>query len=167
MDKEKIISLENLNQYSEETSSKIKEKIAEHTDNTNVHVTTTDKSNWNGYASKIEQNKTDISTVKTDIQNLQNQDNVLSSRIDNLSTLPEGSTTADAELADVRVGADGTIYENAGTAVRTQIGELKNDLSQSNDQLATNSLYLNDDMLVLTSLEHGMQQWETEKLQLR
>ena len=60
MDKEKIISLENLNQYSEETSGKIKEKIAEHTDNTNVHVTTTDKSNWNGYASKIEQNKTDI-----------------------------------------------------------------------------------------------------------
>ena len=60
MDKEKIISLENLNQYSEETSGKIKEKIAEHTDNTNVHVTTADKSKWNGYASKIEQNKTDI-----------------------------------------------------------------------------------------------------------
>ena len=121
MDKEKIISLENLNQYSEETSGKIKEKISEHTSNGDVHVTTTDKSNWNGYASKIEQNKTDI-------QNLQVQDGVLNSRIDNIATLPEGSTTADAELADIRVGADGTTYDNAGTAVRTQVSELKSDL---------------------------------------
>ena len=122
MDKEKIISLENLNQYSEETSGKIKEKIAEHTDNTNVHVTTVDKSKWNNYETKIEQNKTDI-------QNLQNQDNVLSSRIDNLSTLSEGSTTGDAELIDMRVGADGNTYPNAGTAVRTQVSELKSDLA--------------------------------------
>ena len=120
MDKEKIISLENLNQYSEETSGKIKEKISEHTSNGDVHVTTTDKSNWNGYASKIEQNKTDI-------QNLQVQDGVLNSRIDNIATLPEGSTTADAELADIRVGADGNTYPNAGTAVRTQVSELKSD----------------------------------------
>ena len=74
--------------------------------------------------------KANISNVKTDIQNLQNQDNVLSSRIDNLSTLPEGSTTADAELADIRVGADGNTYPNAGTAVRTQISELKDDLDE-------------------------------------
>ena len=117
---------------SNDNVSQLSEKVYNHTDNSDIHVTATDKSNWNGYATEIEQNKTDISNVKTDIQNLQNQDNVLSSRIDNLSTLPEGSTTADAELADIRVGADGTTYENAGTAVRTQVSELKEDLSYVN-----------------------------------
>ena len=79
---------------------------------------------------QVATNKSDISTVKTDIQNLQNQDNVLSSRIDNLSTLSEGSTTGDAELIDMRVGADGNTYPNAGTAVRTQVSELKDDLDK-------------------------------------
>ena len=38
----------------------LSEKVNSHTENSDIHVTTTDKSNWNGYASKIEQNKTDI-----------------------------------------------------------------------------------------------------------
>lgn len=58
---------------------------------------------------------------------------LVNARVDNLTSLPEGSTTGDAELQDIRVGTDGTVYENAGTAVRTQISQL----SEDNDALKT------------------------------
>ena len=65
-------------------------------------------------------------TVQEQNQTIQTQSeqiDVLEGRVDEITTLPEGSTSGDAELADIRIGADGKTYPNAGTSVRTQIAE--------------------------------------------
>lgn len=71
-------------------------------------------------------------------------------RIDNITTLQEGSTTGDAELVDIRVGEDGITYENAGGAVRGQFNEIKRNLVYLSQPLKEINLFPNN-----TSITQG------------
>ena len=61
---------------------------------------------------------------------------ILQARMDEFTSLAEGSTTGDSELQDIRVGDDAVTYDAAGTAVRTQFHQVKDDISSLTDRIA-------------------------------
>ena len=67
--------------------------------------------------------------VNDDLQTQNENISVLVARMDTFASLPDGSTAGDAELLDIRVGANGVTYSSAGAAVRGQVGELNSSLT--------------------------------------
>lgn len=70
---------------------------------------------------------------------------LLEARLDMLASLPEGSTTGDAELMDIRVGYNGDYHTSAGKAVRKQFKQVNNALDKLGRNVTTGKNKLNPD----------------------
>ena len=85
----------------------------------------------------------DIAGQNTKINSIQNQQTVLSNRMDTFTQLPSGSTTGDAELEDIRNWFNGEKSNTAGEAVRGQAKYLYDNFSVKdfNTTLDGNTVY--------------------------
>ena len=101
---------------------------------------------------KILDNATDIGDINSDVD-------VLKARMDTFASLPDGSTAGDAELEDIRVGANGVTYASAGDAVRGQVDKLSKSIN-NNERV---SLELCDRILNALSVRYcgGTNYWLT------
>lgn len=79
--------------------------------------------------------KSALDDINSDIGLINTNLATQTSRIDEIIALPDGSTTADAELVDIRIGADGVTYSSAGDAVRAQFDAVNDELDDINDNL--------------------------------
>ena len=84
----------------------------------------------------IATNKTNISSLTSQVSTNASNIATQTARIDNIVALPDGSTTADAELVDIRTKADGTTASSAGDAVRSQIQSVNDNLKRYSDSQA-------------------------------
>lgn len=113
------------------------------------------------------QNNLGIKAVEDELKTKATKEelNVQKLRIDQFTALPEGSTTGDAELQDIRIGADGITYNTAGDAVRGQVGDLKIDLDKASDErvvLLNKTESLEDAVFNIEFLPLELSSWETE-----
>ena len=87
------------------------------------------KTEINGIVENFESSINSTVNIQNQSINTQN-DNIatLTSRMDSFARLAEGSTTADAELTDIRIAYNGVTYPTAGVAVRAQASALADNI---------------------------------------
>ena len=101
-----------------------------------------------GGTKKLESKLTEIDSKTTELNEqldkkaTKTEVDIERKRIDSFTSLSQGSTTGDAELIDGRVDVNGVVHTNIGTAIRTQIKNINDNLF--NEQLKTLSLTFSD-----------------------
>jgi predicted nucleic acid-binding Zn-ribbon protein len=120
------------------------QELISNTDNKFTEVENTVTENKAATETALETLTVQIDDTNTRIDDTNGEVLVQSKRIDSLIALPEGSTAADAELFDIRIGYNGIDHESAGCAVRAigaDLEALRNSLSQYIDTQAIDGLY--------------------------
>lgn len=85
------------------------------------------KADFEAYSEEVEGKlETFNDILETETTNMSNKQAVLEARMDTFTSLQEGSTTGDAELADIRVDFEGTTHNAAGDATRNTATVLDN-----------------------------------------
>ena len=104
------------------------------------------------------------SAVATPIATLTADLATQTARIDEIASLPQGSTTGDAELADIRIGADGTTYTSAGNSVRGQVSKLETALSNFNDDVEDEFNDIREIVITSSNILNPKQEFSTGAL---
>lgn len=125
-----------MNKFKDDVNANLSNQDKKITDLQNTTKVSLDSQNTKIDNFKSEVN-TSLSNQNTSINQTTSAQNskitTLEGRMDTFTRLSEGSTTGDAELQDIRVGANGTTYDTAGNAVRGQYSQLKEDLGDKNN----------------------------------
>lgn len=128
-------SIENQNQNIESFKTDVNANLSNQ-DKKITDLQNTTKVSLDSQNTKIDNFKSEVNTSlsnqNTSINQTTSAQNskitTLEGRMDTFTRLSEGSTTGDAELKDIRVGANGITYNTAGDAVRGQYNRIKADL---------------------------------------
>ena len=86
--------------------------------------------------------------INTEKTARENEDDYLQLQINQIIT--PGGTPSEAEITNARIGADGTVYDNLGDAIREQVEILTEDTQPYNASEFTRALFQNDKTEVMS-----------------